>query len=674
MSYVLLVGIARDSNSKCGQSAIELTLNPGTRPGGYWKGSQDKFDPIARATFTEPFTVQALQKTERQHCEEDVGRHDETTAAGRGLLFVLSALIVTGVANSQDFSPCGVPNLPWAAIDSPIQTALIAGSGASHSNVEPATAALDDLYRNVPNEGAAGVAVLAVQNGKLMFKQAYGFADLETHLPLTTSSRLGIGSITKQFTAAAILKLQEHGKLFLADRLSKYFPSFPRGDEVTLAQLLSHTSGVHDIIDRQFEPDFRKPISRDRVLQVIEERPLDFDPGTEQRYSNAGYLLLGQIIEKVSGQSYAQYLQRVFFYPLGMRDTGVYDVDHGLPGMARGYIWNGKNLENVIPFHDSLTLSSGGIYSTVEDLTRWAQALMNHKALRKHSVEVMMKPAVLKDGSKTGYGEGFFIEQFRGQEEWAHDGGVHGYYGMLNILPKQRLTVITLTNGTYFRGGFDVRDLGHKTVARILDGQVAPIDPPTVSMPSSKLDQVTGQYFFPTTVSGAKGTMLIFRGGDKLFEWDSSQTDAQEIFATSDAEFFWKDSGASIMFSRDSTDKIQSYTYRSAYRTTKGERFSPAIDSSVDPASYELLAGSYQFKAGLTMTLTKRGPHLCLKVPPSPDVEIFPTSPLSYFILGADASLRFELGDAGKPIAAFARMGSGREGRAKRVDVDVPSE
>ena len=438
---------------------------------------------------------------------------------------------------------------------------------------------------------------------------------------------------------------------------------------MTLAQLLSHVSGVHDIIDRQFEPDFRKPISRDRVLQVIEERPLDFDPGTEQRYSNAGYLLLGQVIEKASGQSYAEYLQRAFFDPLGMHDTGVYDVDHGLPGMARGYIWNGKELESVIPFHDSLTLSSGGIYSTVEDLTRWGQALMNYKALRKKDVETMVRPALLKDGSKTGYGAGFFIEQFREQEEWSHDGGVHGYYGMLNILPRQRLTVVTLTNGSYIRGGFDVRDLGHQTVAKLLGRQLAPNDPPTVSLPSSKLDEVTGQYFFPTTVSGTKGTMLIFRRDDKLFEWDSSQTNAQEIFATSDAEFFWRDSGALISFFRDSANKIESYTYHSAYRATRGERFSPAIDSSVDPASYELLAGSYQFKAGLTMTVTKRGSHLCLNVPPSPDVESFPTSPLSFFVLGADASVRFELGDSGKPIAAFARMGKGREGQAKVVDV-----
>jgi CubicO group peptidase (beta-lactamase class C family) len=155
------------------------------------------------------------------------------------------------------------------------------------------------------------------------------------------------------------LKLQEQGRLSVQDRLSKYFPSLPYGDEVTVAQVLGHNAGIHDIVDRQFAADFHQAVSRDRVLQVIQERPLDFKPGTRHRYSNAGYLLLGQIIEKVSGRPFEQYLRQMFFVPLRMNDTGLYDVDRDLPGMARGYQWNGRELDEITPFHGNRSFGYG---------------------------------------------------------------------------------------------------------------------------------------------------------------------------------------------------------------------------------------------------------------------------------------------------------------------------
>jgi hypothetical protein len=164
--------------------------------------------------------------------------------------------------------------------------------------------------------------------------------------------------------------------------------------------------------------------------------------------------------------------------------------------------------------------------------------------------------------------------------------------------------------------------------------------------------------------------MLLFRTGDKLFEWDSSHSGAREIFATSETEYFWKDSGASLAFFKDSNGKVQSYDYRSDFCTTSGERISATIDASVDPASYESLVGASQLAPKLLMTITKRGSHLCVNVPPSPEVEIFPTSPLSFFVLGANASIRFQQGDnTGIANVAFLRMGNGRENRSERIDV-----
>jgi CubicO group peptidase (beta-lactamase class C family) len=182
----------------------------------------------------------------------------------------------------------------------------------------------DALLNSLIKPDDPGLAVLVAQNGKILFEKGYGLADREHHLPVVPETTFRIGPVTLQFTAAAILKLQEEGKLNVDDKLSKYVPDFPRGDEVTLRQLLTHTSGIHDYADdADFLGDAINATTTDALIGEMKKFPNNFDPGAKWRYDNSGYVLLGCIVEKVSGQSYGDFLRENFFQPLGMTDTGV---------------------------------------------------------------------------------------------------------------------------------------------------------------------------------------------------------------------------------------------------------------------------------------------------------------------------------------------------------------
>jgi hypothetical protein len=236
---------------------------------------------------------------------------------------------------------------------------------------------------------------------------------------------------------------------------------------------------------------------------------------------------------------------------------------------------------------------------------------------------------------------------------------------MLLVLPRQHFVVAVLANGTYLRGGFDVDGLARATTTALLGTQIAPDDPPTVPLSAAALDAVTGQYTYKTT-TGSSGTMLIARSGNGMYEWDDSKPTATGIFPASETKFFSKDRNTVLSFFKSASDEITGYKLTGPSRSAEGNRISPIVDSTVDPDTFEVLAGQYEFSPEFVMTLAKRGSHLCMSIPPSPEVEIIPTSALSFFVLGTNALVRFQRDDTDHIAFAFARNGGGPEGRAKR--------
>src|SRR4051812_11811550 len=263
-------------------------------------------------------------------------------------------------------------------------------------------------------------SVLIARDGKVLFSRGYGMANLEHDVPNTPQTKFRLGSITKQFTAMAILILQERGKLKVEDKVKKYLPDAPKAwDEITIRHLLTHTSGIPNYTAY---PEFLKTlpvrVTLKELIAKFKDRPLDFKPGETFRYSNSGYVVLGQVIETAAGEGYASFLNKTIFTPLGMKDTGYDSLEPIIKHRASGYTRRlGIALTNCDYVDMSIPHAAGALYSTVEDLLKWDQALYTEKLVPRKSLEAMFTPF------KDNYGYGWGIDKKRGRALDAPRGG-----------------------------------------------------------------------------------------------------------------------------------------------------------------------------------------------------------------------------------------------------------
>ncbi len=287
-------------------------------------------------------------------------------------------------------------------------------------------------------------SVLVAKGSDVVFEMSVGLANVEWNLPDSATTKFRIGSLTKQFTAAAILLLQERGKLKVDDPIARYFRDLPASwRSITLRQMLTHTSGIPDTTDLP-KPDAREWELSGFTPAMLFERmrgvPLDFDPGTNFKYSNTGYLLLGWIVEQVSGQTYREFLQQNFFAPLGMADSG-YDLNSTiLPQRASGYRTGALGIRNANYIDMRAPGGAGGVYSTTGDLLKWTRALFGCKVLHPASLEEMTTPV------KSHYAFGLQVASKDGRQRFAHGGGINGFGSFLAYFPASGVTIVVLSN------------------------------------------------------------------------------------------------------------------------------------------------------------------------------------------------------------------------------------
>jgi len=312
-----------------------------------------------------------------------------------------------------------------------------------------------------------GVSIGVVRDGKVLLAKGYGFANIELGASATADTVYEILSVTKQFTAAAILVLVEEGKTGLDDTVAKYLPDSPTSwKDVTVRHLLTHTSGIMDFTDiPPFFEQLRLDATPDELLKAVKKRPLQFSPGTQWRYSNSNYYLLGQIIEKLSAKKYEEFLHEHLFQPLEMKATRMTDYRDIIPNRAAGYNWLGGDVEqtpaiitgfhgnknvmqNAIYISPSRKWAAGAIASSVNDLVKWDQALHTEKLLKKAAREQMWTAAVLSTGEKTSYGFGNELRTMRGHQIAGHQGGGMAFDCTLYCFVDVNLTVIVLCNQT----------------------------------------------------------------------------------------------------------------------------------------------------------------------------------------------------------------------------------
>jgi D-alanyl-D-alanine carboxypeptidase len=299
-----------------------------------------------------------------------------------------------------------------------------------------------------------GATIAIVQGGAIVYTRGYGLRDVARSLPADARTRYEIGSITKQFTAAAILQLKEAGKLDLDVTIATYLPSVSHAKEITIRQLLTHTSGLRDYVDiPNFETVAATPATFDQLMSRVSGTPLGFTPGTQFGYSSTNYLILGRIIEVVSGQSWEQYVQQHLFAAAGMTDSATMAQEGELADMARGYVYAQGHTAESKPIAESWASSAGGIVSTAEDLQKWGEALSSGRIISTPDYQLLTSPARLADGSAGEYGFGMKVDRFEGQPRIWHDGNTNGFDGIDEFFPSQVVRIIVLTNA--LDGGSD---------------------------------------------------------------------------------------------------------------------------------------------------------------------------------------------------------------------------
>jgi CubicO group peptidase (beta-lactamase class C family) len=303
------------------------------------------------------------------------------------------------------------------------------------------------IHTEMTKRQIPGLALLVVRDGKVIKQQGYGFSNVELQVPVKPESLFQSGSMGKQFTATAVMMLVEEGKVGLDDPLTKYFPDAPvTWNKVKVKNLLSHTGGFGDYPDKF---DFRKDRTEDELLKIVEGIPLAYEPGTKWSYSNLGYLTLGVLIRRVSGQFYGDFLQERVFKPLGMSTTRVMSEEDIIPNRSSGYRLVKHQLKNQEWVSPTLnTTADGSLYFSIVDLTKWDAALTTRKLLKPESFDLMWTPIKLSDGNpnKDGYGFGWFIHDVHGHRVIEHEGAWQGFTTNISRYVDDKLTVVVLTN------------------------------------------------------------------------------------------------------------------------------------------------------------------------------------------------------------------------------------
>ncbi len=305
-------------------------------------------------------------------------------------------------------------------------------------------AAQDELAHT----GVPSASVAIVKDGAIAYVKAYGSARLDPNTPARPEMRYSVGSISKQFTAAAMLLLQEDGKVSLNDKVAKYLPDLTRANEVSIRQLLSHTSGYQDYWPQDYVPPFMlQPITAEKILDLWARKPLDFDPGTKWQYSNTNFVIAGLIIEKVSGIPLLQFLQTRVFAPLGMKSVMNIDQEKLGDTDATGYMRYALGPLRVAPKEGKGWLfAAGELAMPAEDLARWDVSVMSQKLLKPESYREFETEVLLQNGLGTQYGLGVDVLSQSDRRALAHGGEVSGFTTQNIVFPDDRAAVVVLTN------------------------------------------------------------------------------------------------------------------------------------------------------------------------------------------------------------------------------------
>ena len=495
---------------------------------------------------------------------------------------------------------------------------------------------LADFYQaNEP-----GATLLVAQKGKILFKGAKGMANMELQIPLQSNHVLRLGSITKQFTAVAILMLMEEGKLGLQDDLTKFIPDYPTlGKTITIEHLLTHTSGIQSMTEM---PDFldiiRNDMTTDEMLDYFKNKPMNFEPGESHLYNNSGYFLLGVIIEKISGMTYAEFIQKRIFDKVGMKQSYYGNAEQIIPMRASGYERGPDGFINAPYLSMTIPYAAGSLLSTVEDLYKWNKAVFGYQLISKASVDKAITIFVPRDGTQPNYGYGWGVAEFFGEKMVGHSGGINGFITNALYLPKEDIFVASFSNG----GANPIRMT--ERIAANLIGKY------TVKSMMAMTPQQLKEYEGVFAIQDSPHKRVIRVEGDHL----SSMRTGSELFHLFPYEkdkFYFKHSLTTFEFKRDDKGEIvgmlahrQHGAPGIAKKTGQPkEQKTVQLDSKI----LKQYVGEYEIQPGVAIKVSLENNNLYAAPPGEPKIKLNAESEASFFLKEIDAKITFEKDDTG---------------------------
>ncbi len=403
-------------------------------------------------------------------------------------------------------------------------------------------------------------AALVAKGGTILLDKGYGYRNANDKVLNSEQTIFQLGSITKQFTSAVILKLQEEKKLSVSDKLSKYFPGYPKGDSITIQQLLTHTSGVYNYTNDQdfMTNEITKPATREKMMALFENKPLDFSPGTSWSYSNSGYSLLGYIIETVTKKSYEQAVRQYVFTPLHMMHSG-FDFTHlNSKNKAIGYFKLNDKDSMPAPIVDStVSFSAGAIYSTTGDLYLWNEGLEHNQVLSKTQQETAYTPV------KNNYGYGWGIDSIEGKRRVGHGGGIPGFITNISRVPEDDVCIILLSNAS----NESLNDIT-KSIYAILYGKAyeLPKERTVIMLPATTLKQYEGEYEIQPGF-----TVVINVKDGELIATPTGQSQ-KNLHAQKEDFFFEKEEDVQVEFTRNNKREVDGFILHQGGRAMKTKK------------------------------------------------------------------------------------------------------
>lgn len=552
------------------------------------------------------------------------------------------------------------------------------------------TELIDELLTKYSTYGKFTGSVLVSDEGNVIYKKGFGMANMEWDMPNDTDTKFRLASITKQFTGMLIMQLVAEGKIDLQAPISTYLPDYPKevSDKVTVHHLLTHSSGIPSYTSL---PGFISEKSRDNYspeefIEIFSKLPLEFEPGETFRYNNSGYFLLGVIIEKMTGKTYEEALNDNIFEPLKMNNSGYDNYAEIIKNRATGYEQNGSQFRTAPYLDMSVPYAAGSLYSTVEDLYLWDQALYTEKLLPKEHMEVIFEKHIPSGNAHYGYGWGIGDMPIGSTEEkvdiFQHSGGINGFNTLITRIPSDKSMIVLLNN----TGGAPLNEIT-EAVYGILEGEK--YDQPKKSLTVSLQDVIDSEGI---EAAIAHFTKLEKNEEYELIEGDMNRLGYQylsngqldeavaifklnmEAFPESGNTY---DSYAEGLMEQGKNEMAIKY-YRKSIEVNPGNQngidMLKKLGDNVDDLTTELVisdevlenyVGEYELDPAFIITVTKEGQQMKAQATGQPQFDIFPKSENEFYLKVVEAQLVFNKNDEGK-VESVTLFQGGREMTGKK--------